>query len=64
MSKQKLSAIHVTMIRLPRPIYERLIRLSANRTIREGKVISVNRVILDAVEKSLAKPERETAQVA
>ncbi|HRU09749.1 MAG TPA: hypothetical protein P5144_10275 [Thermoanaerobaculia bacterium] len=43
-----------TVVRIPKPLHDRLLRISMDRTIRTGKSVSVNTLILEAVERSLA----------
>lgn len=54
MGKQK-PVRRSTLIRMPKPVYDRLLRLRADRSIREGRPVSMNALIVEAVEQSFAK---------
>lgn len=41
------------LVRIPQAIYDRLLKLSAVRSVKEGKPVSLNRLIVEAVERSL-----------
>jgi hypothetical protein len=54
MGKAKRIIRKSTVIRLPKPMHDRLLKISADRSIKAGKSVSVNTLICEAVEKSLA----------
>lgn len=41
------------MIRLPKPLHDRLVKISADRSIKAGKRVGVSLLIVEAVEQSL-----------
>lgn len=53
MRKPKLIPRKSTMVRLPKPLHDRLVKLSADRSIRSGKSVSVSSLIVEAVEQVL-----------
>lgn len=53
MSKRKVIPTKSTMIRLPKPLHDRLVKLSADRSIRAGKRVGVSALIIEAVQESL-----------
>lgn len=55
MGKQKVPTAdkRCVLLRMPRILHDRLIRVSADRSIKEGRSISINRLIVEAVEKQL-----------
>jgi len=53
-SKPKNSDGRKTMIvRVPRQLYDKLLRASASRSVKEGHPVSMNAIMLEAVEKVL-----------
>jgi hypothetical protein len=54
MSKGKVVPRKLTTIRLPKSMHDRLLKISADRSIKAGKSVSVGTLIVEAVEKILA----------
>lgn len=54
MGKKKMTPIKVRLIRLPKSLDDRLRRMSTERSIQTDKAVSVNRIIVEAIEKSLS----------
>ena len=54
MSKPKVVPKKSMVIRIPKPMYERLLRISADRSIRAGKRVSVGALLVESVERDLA----------
>ncbi len=48
-----------TILRFPPKLYERLIREAGERTMRTGKRVSVNEVIMEVLEGYLEKKTRK-----
>ncbi len=48
-----------TILRFPPKLYERLIREAGERTMRTGKRVSVNEVIMEVLEDFLDKKTRK-----
>ena len=48
-----------TILRFPPKLYERLIREAGERTMRTGKRVSVNEVIMEVLEDFLEKKTRK-----
>ncbi len=48
-----------TLLRFPPKLYERLIREAGERTMRTGKRVSVNEVIMEVLEDFLDKKTRK-----
>ncbi len=48
-----------TILRFPPKLYERLIREAGERTMRTGKRVSVNEVIMEVLEGYLDKKTRK-----
>jgi hypothetical protein len=53
MSKRKVIPTKSTMIRLPKPLHDRLVKLSADRSIKVGKRVGVSSLIIEAVQQAL-----------
>ncbi len=41
------------MVRIHPDLYHRLLRASTTRTLKEGKPVTVNRLVVEAIERSL-----------
>jgi len=54
MSKHKLIQKKSTMIRLPKPLHDRLVKISADRSIKSGKRVGVSSLIVEAIEQTLS----------
>ncbi len=52
-----------TILRFPPKLYERLIREAGERTMRTGKRVSVNEVIMEILEGYLEKKTRKRKEV-
>lgn len=53
MASKKSSANKPVLVRIPQNLYDKLLRASAGRTVKEGRPVSLNRLLLEAIERGL-----------